>query len=241
MIRIGICDDSIEQITQIQTMIQYWSNKPANLVIEYFLNGDSLIETHKNHPFQIILLDIIMPMLDGLDTARELRRFDKNVKIIFLTSSSEYGVDSYEVKATNYLLKPVNPNKLYECLEEIMSELRHKSKSIQLRTSNSIIQVNLDSIEYIEAQNKLMKIVLSDKSMIASLDPLYTFENKLSLEEGFYKCHRSYIVNIYQIDTYTNKEIQMRSGCRIPISRSFHKNFEKAYFSVIFNKAGEDS
>jgi len=75
--------------------------------------------------------------------------------------------------------------------------------------------------------------------MITAIDPLYTYEDKLLLKDGFYKCNRSYIVNIYKIDTYTPKEIIMRSGYRIPISRSYHKKFESVYFELLFGQAGD--
>ena len=92
-----------------------------------------------------------------------------------------------------------------------------------------------------EAQNKHTLFILRNKPFLESIDSLYHHEDKLTLTEGFYKCHRSYIVNINYIDTYTTKEIRMRSGYRIPISRNCQADFENAYFSYTFKKAGEQT
>ena len=86
-----------------------------------------------------------------------------------------------------------------------------------------------------------VEISLTDGRVIETGDPLYVFEDLLNLEDGFYKCSRSYIVNIHRIDTYTLKEVKMRSGYRIPISRKNQKEFENTYFSVTFGKAGDMS
>ena len=78
-------------------------------------------------PFDIILLDVVMPLLNGIEAANELREKDKNVKIVFLTSSPEFAVASYTVKASNYLLKPVEPAKLFACLDELIIEIHSEN------------------------------------------------------------------------------------------------------------------
>ena len=179
-----------------------------------------------------------MPTFNGMDAARELRLIDQTAKLIFLTSSSDYAVESYTVKASNYLLKPVKTELLYSCLDELVAEFNHQGPSVAVRSANAAHQVKLDELEYVEAQNKQLCFVLTNGHAIHAVDPLYTYEDKLLLKDGFIKCHRSYIVNLQHIATYTQKEIQMRSGCRIPISRGCHKAFEEAFFNVIFEKAG---
>ena len=159
---------------------------------------------------------------------------------MFLTSSPEYALESYAVKASNYLLKPLRPEPLYRCLDELTEELQQTARCITVKSANAIHRVEAGRIEYIEAQNKHALIALSDGRQLLSTEPLYTFEERLPMGEGFFKCHRSYIVSIHQIDTYTSKEITMRCGCRIPISRTCRKEFESAFFSVLFQKAGED-
>ena len=239
MLKIAICDDMNDILQNTKSILEAWDESDFPYHIETFDNGDDLIRAHKAAPFDIIILDIVMPLLNGIDTAKEIREFDKAAKIIFLTSAPEFAVASYSVKATNYLLKPVVPEELYSCLREIFAELHNSSKNIAIRCYTTVYRVELQSIEYIEAQNKAVEFYLSDGRCLHSIQPLYSYENQLDLADGFFRCHRSYMVNLQRIDSYTQKEIRMRSGARIPISRKYQKDFEIAYFETLFGKAGD--
>lgn len=239
MFRIAICDDNSNFVCQLENLINLWPSRPANTLCRCFFNGDDLAAAHSVSPFDIILLDIVMPLSSGIEVAREIRQTDKTVKIVFLTSSPEFAVESYTVKANNYLLKPVNVQALYSCLDEFIQDITFSPHSIIVRGTHSVQKIPLVNIEYVEAQNKHIMFNLHDGSAVRTSEPLHIHESKLTIADGFFKCHRSYIVNINLIDTYTSKEITMQSGCRIPISRSCQKEFESAYFSVIFGEAGE--
>lgn len=239
MFRLAICDDVSEFLYSTKKLLEKWENKPIDLTVELFTDGDSLIEAHMSKPFDIILLDVVMPLLNGIEAAAEIRKFDKSVKIVFLTSSSEFAVESYTVDADNYLLKPINHDKLFCCLNKLYTDILDKSKCITVKSTTAVYRIELRNIEYIEAQGKKVLFALSDGSTIEAHNTFYFYEDKLLLEDGFFKCHRSYIVNIYKITTYTQKEIKMQSGFRIPISRNCHKEFETAYFELLFGKAGD--
>lgn len=236
--RIALCDDQPSQLEYLHSMILAWKSRETSITC--FDNGDDLLRAHTAAPFDIIFLDILMPLLSGMETARELRQTDRTVKLVFLTSSADFAVEAFTVKASNYLLKPVKPEKLYTCLEELDQELRASARKISIKGSHALHQIPVADIEYIESQNKRILFVLSGGETILSGEPLYAYEEKLTLEDGFFKCSRSFIVNIHRIDTFTAKEIRTRSGARIPISRSCHREFEKAYFSVLFGTAEEE-
>ncbi len=237
--RIAICDDNLDFLQQAKQLLDRWDCPLETVVVETFSDGDALINAHSKAPFDIIFLDVVMPLLSGMEAAREIRQTDKSVKLVFLTSSPEFAVESYTVKASNYLLKPINPEALYGCMDEISRQIQEHERCITIKGTNAVHRVQINRIEYIESQNKHILLSLSDGSTIVSGEPLYIFERQLLLADGFFKCNRSYIVNIHQIDTYTAKEIKMRSGCRIPISRNCQREFEAAYFSAIFGKADD--
>lgn len=235
---IAVCDDERAFLDQVTGILQRWSDGTEHR-INSFSDGDALIQAHMADPFDVIFLDMVMPLLTGIDAAKEIRQMDKAVKIVFITSSPEYAVESYAVKASNYLLKPIDESKLIAYMDELDTEFRKSKRSIAVKSTAAVYRVEVDSIEYLEAQNKKVLLSLTDGRVIEANDPLYIFEDLLSLEDGFYKCSRSYIVNIHRIDTYTVKEVKMRSGYRIPISRNNQKGFENAYFSAIFGKVGD--
>lgn len=234
--RIALCDDQPDHLEQIHNLVLSWNNRPSDLTVHCFDNGDSLLLAHHKAPFDVIFLDVIMPLLSGMETAKELRQSDKTVKLVFLTTSTKYAVDAFAVKASNYLVKPLNPEKLHLCLDELCQELRASTRQICVKSPHALHRVTIADIEYVESQNKRILFVLSDGHTILSNEPLYAYEDKLTLEDGFFKCNRSFIVNIHKIDTFTAKEIRTHSGTRISISRSCHQEFEKAYFSVLFGE-----
>lgn len=239
MLRIAICDDTESFLQDTQEMVKQWPNCPDGVYVSCFFDADALIETHKAEPFDIILLDVVMPLLNGIEAAAEIRRQDRTVKIVFLSVSPEFAVDSYTVKADNYLLKPVNKQRLFDCLDELQEEIQKLQKSVTVKSASAVHRINLQDIEFLESQGKLVMFSLTNGLTIHGTEPLYAYEKSLLLEDGFFKCHRSYLVNIYKIKTYTHKEITMGSGVRIPISRSCHKEFETAYFATLFGKAGD--
>lgn len=237
--RLAICDDMQIFLRHIKKVLDKWENCPNDLQLEIFEDGDSLITAHHRNPFDIILLDVIMPLLNGIETAREIRQSDKKVKIIFLTTTPEFAVESYTVKADNYLLKPLEPEKLYACLDELSQDIRSKPKVILVKSAKAHHQIELGEIEYLEAQNKHVLFALRDGNVVIATEPLYSYEDQLMLSDGFFKVSRSYIVNIHHVSTYTTKEVRMQSGCLISIARSCQKEFESAYFETLFGKAGD--
>ena len=103
--KIAVCDDEVEFLNSACSMILKWAKKhDIHVKLYRFDNGDDLINIHKKECMDIIFLDIVMPLFNGIDTAKELRSENHNVPIVFLTSSREFAVESYEVKALNYLL-----------------------------------------------------------------------------------------------------------------------------------------
>lgn len=237
--KIAVCDDTYSFLTDTQETIKRWPNRPDGTAISLFCDADALIEAHRVDPFDVIFLDVVMPLLNGIQAAGEIRRKDKNVKIVFLSVSPEFAVDSYTVKADNYLLKPVEQQKLFDCLDEIQLQLQESAKAITVKGVSAIYRIKLQDIEYLESQGKLVCFSLTSGRTIYGTDPLYAYEKSLLLEDGFFKCHRSYLVNIHKIQTFTPKEIIMNSDTRIPISRGCQKEFETAYFAILFGKAGD--
>ena len=123
-------------------------------------------------------------------------------------------------------------------LAELLEELQRDAKHLLVKSPSTVRRIALRDIESVEAQNKHSLVTLKDGIRIESTEPLYSFEGRLLPEAQFYKCHRSYLVNLFAIKSYTQKEILMGSSARIPISRGNYREFEQAYFSLMFGKAG---
>jgi len=216
-------------------MLESWSASTSSPTqIDCFDNGDSLIQGSSTVRYDIIFLDIIMPLLNGMDTAKELRNRDKTVKIIFLTMSPEFALQSYSVKATDYCIKPINYERLKEIMDNCADFNRQEPENLTLKTMGGYQKIYLYDIEYIEAQNKRVFFFLKSEKTVEVIQPLYTFETELSDSKGFFKCHRSYLVYLPNVDYFSNTEIRTKSGRRIPIARGYGKAFQDAYFAIMF-------
>ena len=125
--------------------MEKWASKHhVDVTLYRFSNGDDLIRAHHTHCKDLIILDIIMPLLNGMDTAKELRQEHQSVPIIFLTSSREFAVDSYEVKALNYLMKPVDPEKLFAAMDDFTQTLHREKETFTAQTSSGFCRITLD-------------------------------------------------------------------------------------------------
>lgn len=234
-LRIAVCDDSPIFLNKTKTYIETWSANTGHAVqIFTYDNGDALIEAHKDCHMDIIFLDIIMPLLNGMDTARELRQHDRAVQIIFLTSSPEFALESYEVRAQGYILKPVSQEKLTKELNELAIQYDEEPKHLILKTAFGYQKQYFHDIEYIEAQNKRVLFHLSSGQILEISETLNHFEQQLLNTDGFFKCHRSYLVYLPNVNHFNNNEVTTRSGQTIPIARGYGKAFKEAYFSTLF-------
>ena len=211
--------------------INKWSEERQFPVsISSYNNGDDLLAANADERIDIIFLDIIMPLLNGMDTARELRQTDKAVKIIFLTSSPEFALESYEVKAQGYVLKPIVYEQLKDMLDECAHTITDEPAHIVLKTSFGYQKLYLHDIEYAEAQNKKVVFHLCTGDTLEASEPLHSFTE----DNRFFKCHRSYLVYPQNVDHFTTTQITMKSGRSIPISRGYAKAFKEAYFAQMF-------
>lgn len=119
--KIAICDDDRNELLQIQTLLDlYAQERQMEFIVKEYHSSFELASAAANETFQIYLLDVLMPVLNGIDLAREIRLMDKAADILFLTSSPEFAVESYMVKASNYLLKPVQKEILFQALDDIV-------------------------------------------------------------------------------------------------------------------------
>lgn len=233
--KIAICDDEIHFIDAVCPMLEQWAKERGmKLTLYRFTNGDDLLTAHSRIGMDLIILDIIMPLFGGMDAARELRNTNHTVPIIFLTSSREFAVDSYEVKAFHYLLKPVDQAKLFLVLDEFMKTFQLPNTFFHARTADGFCRIEIDDVDYLEAQNKQVLVCFTDGRTIAIRELFSRCSEFFSLENGFCRCHRSYIVNLSHVEQFTKKEVTTIYNAAIPISRNNYEAFKEAYFNYMF-------
>lgn len=235
--KIAICDDEKQFIHILCPLLEKWAKEHnISLMLYSFTDGDELIDAHKNECMDLIILDIIMPLLNGIDAARELRENDPDVPIIFLTSSKEFALDSYEVKAFSYLIKPVDAEKLYDILGDFLKIHNCPRRSFTAQTADGYHRIDLDDVDYLEAQNKKVLVHLSDGRTIDICELFSRCAEIFTPENGFYRCHRSYIVNLKNVQAFSKTAVTTCHSATIPISRNRYAAFKDSYFDLMFGK-----
>lgn len=181
-----------------------------------------------NHTIDLVFLDINMPEISGISFAKSI---NKNIKIIFTTAYREYAVEGFELQAVDYLLKPISFERLLKAVNTYFEVHNNPTQTTFNQTENNnfmfvrsdrrMLKISFNEIVYIESYSDYIKIHLEDKSTVVTRETISAVEAKLPKRE-FIRIHRSYIIAINYIDSFTNEQIVI-SGKSLPISRSYKK------------------
>jgi len=216
--KIAICDDEAVFCEQLKHYLKHYY-KSLDVSIETFSSGEIFLETYKldSLAYELIFMDIEMKQLDGIEVARVIREYNRDVILIFLTSHVEYAMDGYEVDAFRFLGKPVSEKKLVEALHDVQRE-RERNRRLLIKEADKEFMLRHKDIVSIEAQNVMIHIKTMDHSYVIRKKLLHMEEEV----EGtvFYKPHRSYLINLGFVTNYNNKGITMENGDVIPLSRN---------------------
>lgn len=235
-VKIAICDDMPEDIAQLSDALLAYD--PMFEIIS-FSNGKMLMDELLDGHFtaDLLFLDIYMPELNGIQTAQQIRTIQKDIKIIFLSSSKDYYPQAYEVFAFNYIVKPFDRVRLNAVLSRALDELRrgHEYK-IRIQYKGTVHSVDCRKIQYIESRDKLLLFHLVDKSILQCYGKLEVILKELP-EKYFYRCHQSFVINLSHV-TETG-DVYFRIGhTMISISRKYIKEAKERYYACMFSEMG---
>ena len=231
MINIGICEDELHYRVNIKDMLgDILSTYSINYKIYEFSSGEELLSNYPKD-LDILIMDIQMKIINGMDTARKIREFDQNLEIIFMTSFSEFMQEGYEGKAYRYILKPISERKISRnilpCINEIMKK---KNNYLTINVKNYVDRIKIDSIVYIETDRPNILIYTNDnkyttKMSISKID-------KILREHGFFRCHNSYIVNLKLVESMNSNTLKIGEKY-IPISKYRVKELKLALTNIL--------
>ena len=231
MIRIAICEDEKDQ----QELLEGYINEAfKSLSLQYkfdiFSSGEELLESYSKD-FDIVLLDIQLGEINGMDTARKIRLLDNKVEIIFITSLIEYVLEGYEVRAYRYLVKPVKYENLKDNIINCIKEVEIKNKYIIVKEHGNQIKLDINEITYIEVQKKDMLIHTINKNFEVRYS-LEKIEKDLNLDQ-FVRCHKSFIVNLNYVENIKPNIAILESGEEIPVSRYRYKDVKEKFLKFL--------
>ena len=224
--KIAVCDDEIIFREQIMELLRIYAieHPDTEIIVSVYEHADDLIDAVKKiGGFDIYILDIIMPNTDGITLGIQLRADGYDGKIIYLTSSSDYAIDSFKAQPFNYIIKPVTKDKMFTILDDVVKTVEYqKEESIIVKTADGNVKIPLGNIMYAELNKNIINYHLANDKVIESCTIRISFAEavkKLTEDMRFVKCGSSLIVNLLHITVFKSDELQFREGSSIQISR----------------------
>lgn len=237
MINIAVCDDEKSQLEYLSNVIRKWSdilNKPCTLSL--FESAEEFWFEYGKNRFDIAVLDIQMSGQNGMELAKELRKLNDKISIIFVTGISDYIGEGYNVYAVNYLLKPIDENRLFEALSAASerNNVFSDNKKVVLEIDGETIAIYEDEIEYLEAFSHSTS-VYTESGALEVQSGMNAVMAKFSADK-FVKCHRSYGINLKCVKLIKKYEVLLDSGKTVPISRRMYNDVNDAFISYYKGK-----
>lgn len=243
MVRIFICDDEAGERRKIEnSLLCYIASHPErNITYCIFSSPYELLEeAERTGTPDIVMLDIYMPGMLGIDLARTLSSMREKCNIIFITSSSDFALDAFSIHASDYIKKPYTEEKFDSSLERVIKTLEDR-RCILLPSSGRIHRVMIDDIIYMETIDKKRTFFLSDGSRISSWLSLNELEEKVLTAKGLVKCGSSFIINLSHAKCFQNNNILMDNGTLVPVPRRLRTQMKEQYFNYYLSEAGIDA
>ncbi|SFR87944.1 LytR/AlgR family response regulator transcription factor [Anaeromicropila populeti] len=228
MLTIAICDDNTIELEMIEHILDGWAKKNEIKKL-LFTSGDSLLNycIVSENQVDILLLDVQMKDMDGLETAQKLRSFNKECIIIFITNYSSMVYEAYKVKAFRYVLKKQLRDGMLEALDAAKLELNDKDIFFECNIQKRIVRIFCRDILYFESNKRIIEVHLRD-NIKKFYGRIYLLSKELD-EHKFIRCHQSFIVHTDYVHMVEQNHIILRNEYgRIPISERYRKNVEKA-------------
>jgi len=225
--KIAICDDEQKQIEYINSIVASWSaNEGHNCKICNFASAEAfLFEYAENKTYDILLLDIEMKNMNGIELAKQIRKDNNRAEIIFITSHFEFVGEGYEVDALHYLIKPIASDRLIQVLNKAAKKLSVDPPSVVISCEKETVKLYESDILY--AESFLHYIVIHTKNKEYKIkESISAFEDKLS--DDFYRIHRSYLVSLKHITRISRTSVNVGSN-ELPLARGKYDDINRAF------------
>ncbi len=230
MLKIALCDDESVEIEYLSSLAREWAETSRrNVNISTFQSAEAfLFEYEEDKSFDILILDIQMKGMDGIELAEKIRESNSGVQIIFITGYPDYISMGYDVSALHYLIKPVEKQKLFSVLDKAEKNLNKAEKFILLSVESENIRLRTDDIIYIEAFGHSSNIVCKNGEYSVKMPISDVFG---MLDGSFVYCHRSYVINLRSVSSITKTDIIFDDGKNVPVSRRMYGAVNTAFIN----------
>lgn len=228
--KLAVCDDAEADRALLDTLVRRWAEKAGHTVqIAAFSSAEQfLFHYAEENDYDILLLDVEMGGMDGVALAKEIRRHNEAVQIVFITGYSDYIAEGYEVAALHYLMKPVREEKLFSVLDRAADKAAKNERVLHLLTGGEMVQVPVHQLRYAEVMGNYVTLHAAEEVTVK----MTLSELESQLDERFYRAGRSLLVNLTQISRVTKTEIRLLDGTVIHLPRGAYEGINRAIIAL---------
>ena len=225
-VNFAICDDNVIDSDYVKELVKNWSNeRKYQINVNVFSSAEAFLFHYvENKEYDILLLDIEMEKMDGVTLARNIRKTNKSVQIIFITGYSDYIAEGYDVEALHYLMKPLKKEKLFDVLDRAVSKLIQNEKQLVLNLFDEMIRIPLHEIIYLDVDRNYVTIHANENYTIKKT----LGEIEKELDQSFFRIGRSVIVNLKYVNRVTKNDVYLANGTILQLPRGMYEALNRA-------------
>lgn len=232
--RVAIIDDIKEDRKHIHSLLDKYALQNAlNIETDEFATGEEFLVCFEKGKYELILSDIYMDRISGIDMARNIRLADEDCFIVFLTISNSFAQESYELNSFNYIVKPVAEEKFFDTLMRIEDKIRKNNTTLHVtaKGSGSIkLSIPFNKIMYIDIVNRNVCVHMKD-NIIEISETLSECGKQLLINDNFCNCCKGVIVNFEYVRKVFNTDFLMENNDLVPIKKRYNQDIKSAYMS----------
>lgn len=243
MLHIAICDDQPQELETVVTYTkEYLETNRVDAQLRQFTHPDALLTACETERFSLYVLDIVMPMVNGIEVGREIRRIDREAQIIYATSEPSFALDAYAANPVNYLLKPINKKQFFDTLSLAISKLDLAEESaLTVKTNAGLRVVPLFTIVCCEYAGRAALYTLADGETITTRSLQESFAEYIApllQNKQFLQPHNAFVLNMSRVEGFSKDGFSMRGGAVVPISTKQYSAVRDAYMDYLLAKEG---
>ncbi len=238
MLKIAVCDDDAAELARSVTLLKEFCARRPELAagVTTFPGAQDLLDAlGKGANFDLYLLDVLMPGKNGIEAGKELRSLGRDGEIIYLTTSPDYAVDSYQTQAFYYLLKPVDRDQLFQVLDRAADALdKRKNQTVIVSTAVGLRSIPLSDILYVERVDRSMRYYLAGGEAVDSRTLRGSFRDgaaPLLEDRRFFLCGASFVLGLHHVKSVERGKAMLDTGGFVPVSQNACGELKRAWMN----------
>ena len=233
MLHIAICDNEIEQRQIIRGILDDYLDRANTAArVQEFSSGRELLNAMYDNQFDIYLLDVVMPEINGIELGVSIRKKDRNGVIIYLSTSRDFALESFDARAFCYLTKPVDRERFYEVIGEAVAHSKRHSEYIMVKTAEGMERVLLDNILYVELFKRAPYYYMHDETCVEGVSIQTSFQETIApllQDKRFFLCGASFVLNLYYIKSINKTGALIADGRRVTVPKRAFSALQNAW------------